>query len=340
MQFTDDVAAGTVLVRPALQSPDYVTGVSGWAVKVDGSAEFNDITIRGGTTVSGTALYYDGTPALGSLFLAIAAAAGTDTYGNPYNAGLTIGNNAQRQVHLTYDTEGGFLELPMNDTHELTVASIAARRLLAGSSSQQIMLQLASATQNVPAGTCAVRLLSGSVDAATPARFEVYTDPAGVIDLVLTANHLQTQVLPSTPSGNSVLNVQGPSGHAGFLLRVSDNGTNRLTVGVDGTTAVAGSFTAGGYVRGSNLQSDTALVSFVALSSFTQSVTFSTAYPAGVVPVVTTNINSVSGTTSRWDARATNITNTGFTLWVYKTDTADPAQTWTNVPVQWWAHAD
>lgn len=46
MQFQDPIAAGTVLVRPALQSPDYETGVSGWAVKIDGTAEFSDLTIR------------------------------------------------------------------------------------------------------------------------------------------------------------------------------------------------------------------------------------------------------------------------------------------------------
>jgi hypothetical protein len=55
MQFQDDLAAGVVLVRPAFQSPDYVPGSSGWAVLLDGSAEFNNVVIRGGTTVSGTA---------------------------------------------------------------------------------------------------------------------------------------------------------------------------------------------------------------------------------------------------------------------------------------------
>lgn len=47
MPFNDPVASGNVLVRPAVQSPDYVPGVSGWAIKRDGTAEFNGITIRG-----------------------------------------------------------------------------------------------------------------------------------------------------------------------------------------------------------------------------------------------------------------------------------------------------
>lgn len=90
MQFQDDLAAGVVLVRPALQSPDYLTGVSGWAVKIDGSAEFNNVTIRGATSVGGIALYYDGTPAAGNLLMSFAPAAGTDAYGNAYQAGMTL----------------------------------------------------------------------------------------------------------------------------------------------------------------------------------------------------------------------------------------------------------
>jgi hypothetical protein len=83
-------AGGSTLLRPAIQSPNYLTGVRGWAVKRDGSAEFNNIVIRGGTVVSGIALYYDGTPALGNLILSIAAAAGVDSLGNAYAAGLTL----------------------------------------------------------------------------------------------------------------------------------------------------------------------------------------------------------------------------------------------------------
>lgn len=90
MEFQDDLAGGTVLVRPALQSPDYVTGVSGWAVMIDGSAEFNDVLIRGSTSVGGTSLYYDGTPAAGNLLVSIDGTGGTDPYGNTYVKGLGV----------------------------------------------------------------------------------------------------------------------------------------------------------------------------------------------------------------------------------------------------------
>lgn len=90
MEFTDDLAGGTVLVRPALQSPNFVPGVSGWHVGIDGSAEFNNVVIRGGTTVSGLALYYDGPPAAGNLIMSIAADPGVDQYGNVYESGTTV----------------------------------------------------------------------------------------------------------------------------------------------------------------------------------------------------------------------------------------------------------
>lgn len=90
IEFFNPLTAGTVLVRSDIRSQNFVSGSSGWRIEADGDAEFNSIVIRGGTVVSGTALYYDGTPALGNLFLSIAAAAGTDEYGNAYQKGLTI----------------------------------------------------------------------------------------------------------------------------------------------------------------------------------------------------------------------------------------------------------
>lgn len=45
--FPEQVVPGGVLVYPQIRSPDYVAGVSGWAVKIDGSAEFNNLISRG-----------------------------------------------------------------------------------------------------------------------------------------------------------------------------------------------------------------------------------------------------------------------------------------------------
>lgn len=54
MGFRSSILAGTRLVRQAINSPDFVSGVSGWGIFRNGSAEFNDVVIRGATTIGGT----------------------------------------------------------------------------------------------------------------------------------------------------------------------------------------------------------------------------------------------------------------------------------------------
>lgn len=48
MTFSNPVVGGEngELIRRSIQSPDYVAGVSGWTINRDGSAEFNNVTIR------------------------------------------------------------------------------------------------------------------------------------------------------------------------------------------------------------------------------------------------------------------------------------------------------
>lgn len=46
-EFNDPILAGKTLIRDAIQSENYVEGVSGWAINKDGTAEFNDIIARG-----------------------------------------------------------------------------------------------------------------------------------------------------------------------------------------------------------------------------------------------------------------------------------------------------
>ena len=95
MGWADPVVGGNALRRPAIQSPNYVAGSTGWTVNQDGSAEFNNLAIRG--TFNGTnfiinssgEFFYSGAPALGNLIASITNAAGTDAQGNAYPAGYT-----------------------------------------------------------------------------------------------------------------------------------------------------------------------------------------------------------------------------------------------------------
>jgi len=92
------VVGGTVLRRAAIQSPNYVTGVSGWTINQDGSVEFNNGVFRGTLTAatfigtnfvinSAGAFFYSGAPAAGNLVASAAGTAGADGFGNNYLAG-------------------------------------------------------------------------------------------------------------------------------------------------------------------------------------------------------------------------------------------------------------
>src|SRR5581483_7878803 len=91
-------AGGSTLLRPAIQSPNYVPGSTGWAIKRDGSAELYNLTLRGtfmgqDFIVNDAGIFvYSGTPAAGNLVGSWAPVAGTDGYGNAYPAGLAVGN--------------------------------------------------------------------------------------------------------------------------------------------------------------------------------------------------------------------------------------------------------
>ena len=48
MGFANSIVGGAAaLIRAAIKSPNFVTGSAGWQISKDGSAEFNDLTVRG-----------------------------------------------------------------------------------------------------------------------------------------------------------------------------------------------------------------------------------------------------------------------------------------------------
>jgi len=101
--FSNSILGGqSALIRAAIKSPNFVTGISGWTINKDGSAEFNDLTIRGAffgldyIINSSGLFFYSGTPAAGNLVASVASVSGTDAHTNAYLDGTT-----------TYATSGG-----------------------------------------------------------------------------------------------------------------------------------------------------------------------------------------------------------------------------------------
>lgn len=134
--FQHDIAGGQGnLVATAVQSPNYSAGSAGWQIRKDGSAEFNNLTIRG--TFSGTdfiissagIFMYSGAPASGNLMISLAQAAGTDSFGNPYVKGLSFGLvTDSAQVQLTPSTGGQAAKItfPVNGVSLSNTPNMAA----------------------------------------------------------------------------------------------------------------------------------------------------------------------------------------------------------------------
>lgn len=116
MAFSNPITGGQgALIRPAIKSPNFLTGVSGWTINRDGSVEFNNGVFRGTVTAStfqgtdfiiNTAGFflYSGPPAAGNLVFSVAPAAGADAFGNAYGQGFNLGNQASS--HFGIDLAG------------------------------------------------------------------------------------------------------------------------------------------------------------------------------------------------------------------------------------------
>lgn len=133
------VVGGSVLRRPAIQSPNFVQSpLAGWAVNADGTAYFASVTAQGSITANtvivhgatGSVLVYSGTPAAGNLIAAIGGSAGTDSFGNSWAEGITVGPSGSPQV-LLLPAPGGpgsasEIQLPVNSVPTSNTPNISA----------------------------------------------------------------------------------------------------------------------------------------------------------------------------------------------------------------------
>jgi hypothetical protein len=196
IDFNNDVVAGTVLVRSAIQSPNYSAGSAGWTVNQNGSAEFNNVTIRGGESISGTALYYSGTPALGNLVLSISATAGVDSFGNIYPAGLTVGMPGAPQIELFTNSGSAILQLPTASANEDNAAAIFAATFPGTTGNS--LFQLTGPTANARADLYKIAIGSSSYDGTT--------STADLTFYYVAAGGATTATLTCNSAGNAVVN--------------------------------------------------------------------------------------------------------------------------------------
>lgn len=188
MPFANPVMGGGNLARPVMKSPDYVPGVSGWAIFRNGNAEFNNLSIRGtflGTDfiISAAGIFlYSGTPAAGNLIGSWATAAGADPFGNAYLQGLVIGGAGSQQIVLTQSAGAGAVALLSGAGSELIPSELLQQVGNAGTATEMIQTFLLSATDTGQTSRAAVNVNSGTKNGAVPAggNLQYYT-PAGAV---------------------------------------------------------------------------------------------------------------------------------------------------------------
>jgi hypothetical protein len=156
------------------------------------------------------------------------------------------------------------------------------------------------------------------------------------------------------PVGNSYViggSIDGPSSH-GFW-QDTDTGDAGVELGggsyydtqeglvLAHDASVSGTLTAGARdLPVAEIQKGRSTLTFpVAAAAQTLAVVFPVAWPVGTVPIVMLNIATTTGSLPRITARATNITPTGFSLNILKSDAAEANFTLSALPVDWVAFA-
>jgi hypothetical protein len=238
MTFRSSILAGVSLIRAAIRSPNYVHNVSGWTINQDGSAEFNNITIRGGSTVGGTSLFYAGVPALGNLRYSISDTSGTDAYGNVYGVGIiAYANGHFGDIGMVNG------EIVLGHAPNFTGAGLVRQSLfLGGDFILDTGIGDVDHVDNTIVQALAGHASQASGSATVPA--VIITDGAGtsVVDLRLSGSlvHTSKTGTPDTwqnPSYNAGW-ASGPSGGAFQAAQYKNNGLDEIrVVGIAHTTS-------------------------------------------------------------------------------------------------------
>lgn len=97
MAFSNDIVGGTTLLRPAIRSPNYVAGVSGWTINRDGTSEFAGGTFRGAVIVID--------PATGNVLASIGAN-GNGSFQSVYAVNDVIIGNLSVLSAITHQARG------------------------------------------------------------------------------------------------------------------------------------------------------------------------------------------------------------------------------------------
>lgn len=149
MSFTDPIVGGTTLIRDAIHSANYSAGTAGWTINADGTAEFNNVTVRGSLVVasaSGAGVTAFGTATTAEIDLQ--PPTGTFPYGPARLFTELIGTSPQLTV--TGPTVGGAINATGGSLQMR--ADVATKKPIVTLTGDQIILGA-----NVPLSTITVK---------------------------------------------------------------------------------------------------------------------------------------------------------------------------------------
>lgn len=208
---------GGNLAIPGIQSPNFVSNISGWQIQQNGNAQFNNLTIRGtffglDFIINSSGIFiYSGTPALGNLVGSWAPVAGNDSFGNAYMQDFTTYNpgtsgkiNVNRNAAAGGNTGVLFYAPGATKINAAVPTQVSGRATNTGAVNEVEILQLTSG-QSSSLFSADLALFSESADTTIPAQMQATLAGALMWTLLPTQWNVNIPIsctlgTPTTPS--------------------------------------------------------------------------------------------------------------------------------------------
>lgn len=315
MTFSNPIVGGTTLIRPAIQSPNYIPGSTGWTINKDGTSEFNNVTVRGtlqsnnySAGIAGWKLDQAGSAEFNSVTIR-----GTGT-----TTPIIVGSSSNPQVTIASASNLGTINFPTNRPVEQFAGGLRAQSANIGLANEFEQLFLLGPTVTGATARCILSLNSQNNDGSSNANARMATGSSSVTfdQDVVTYTGNRVTVNPVS-SANDALQVNALSGHTGNLANVLKNGVAKWTVNANGVMTAANRITGNVTITPVANTPTSAVITFpTALTgtSFTCQVSANTSVPGTQVTGVSFNNLSATGVTIWLTRTNTNSTTVSYTV--------------------------
>lgn len=232
MPFRNAILAGIVLIREAIQSPNYTPGVSGWTINQDGTAEFSDLTIRSSDGSGNTIELNNGCVQLyNSLAVLVAELCASIP-------GLRVGAAGEPQVIIYSDgADVGRVEFDANSPSSGTNAALTEVVFDDGAADEHISFQLQGPGADGATDRLELLLNSQNADGSSEANFLLRVGSGGMslisADKVQgVGSHAKLTVVPPAASDSCFL-IAADSSHTGSYWLAQKGATEKARLTSD-----------------------------------------------------------------------------------------------------------